>query len=109
MAVSKIVMDKHIPSWEYVGTVNQIHWSSWTCTDNGFVIANIGLLTNNSPWYYYISDTTSDRPVGKIAGSKTDGTSRTIFFPVEKGKTYQQTAYSNVDGASLAFHYYKYI
>lgn len=110
MAVSNIgIMDKHIPSWEYVGNVNGIHWNSWTCPNNGFVIADIGLLTNNSTWYYYISDTTSNRAVGKIAGSKADGTSRTIFFPVEKGKTYRQTDYANVNGSALTFSYYKFI
>lgn len=112
MAVSKIAnigMDKHIPSWEYVGTVNGIHWNSWTCPNNGFVIADIGLLVNDKAWYYYISDTTSNRAVGKIAGSKADGTYRTIFFPVEKGKTYRQTQFANVDGARLTFSYYKFI
>lgn len=109
MAVSTIKMDNHIPSWEYVGLVNQIHWSQWECPSDGFVIFDFGLLTSGSIWYYYINDTTLDFPIGKATGTTCNGTSQTIYFPVQAGHIYKMGANTGVNGSQLNFRYFKFV
>lgn len=96
------------PTWAYAGLVNQIHWSSWTCPEDGMVVADIGLTTNGGVWYYYVNDTTDNFAVGKISGTNANGTSRTVSFPVIKGHTYKQSAFQSVNGSALYFRYYQF-
>lgn len=95
------------PMFEYVGTVNQIHWSSWTAPDDGIVIMDVGWLTNGGFGYYYVQDVTEGINVGKVTTYSVNGTSNTTSFPVIKGHTYKDSAIQNVDGSSFFFRYYK--
>lgn len=94
-------------SLQYVGTVNQIHWSSWTATDDGFVLMDISWLTGGGGGYYYIKDTTDNRYIAKMTTSNANGTSQTRLFPVIKGHTYQKANVEKVDGNYITFHFYK--
>ena len=96
------------PTWTYVGLVNSMHWSSWTCPEDGMVVADIGLMTKGGTWYYYVNDTTDNFAVGKIGGTNANGTSRTISFPVIKGHTYKCVTFTNVNGSALYFRYYQF-
>lgn len=109
MAVSTIKMDNHIPSWEYVGEVNQIHWSSWECPDDGIVVYDFDLTTSGGEWYYYITDTTQNVQIAKASGTNANGTGRTMTFPVIKGHTYKQSAFKNINGSVMHFYYYKFV
>lgn len=95
------------PMFEYVGTVNQIHWSSWTAPDDGIVIMDVGWLTNGGFGYYYVQDATEGINVGKVTTYSVNGTSNTTSFPVIKGHTYKDSAIQNVQGSSFYFRYYK--
>lgn len=95
------------PMFEYVGTVNQIHWSSWTAPDDGIVIMDVGWLTGGGFGYYYVQDATEGINVGKVTTYSVNGTSNTTSFPVIKGHTYKDSAIQNVQGSSFYFRYYK--
>lgn len=99
-----------ILQWLDSTSATGIHWNEngWTCPANGFVVADISLQTGGATWYYYIKDLTADCYVGKIAGTKSDGTSRSILFFVKKGHIYKSTNFSNVMGSPLYMYYYKF-
>lgn len=98
---------KRIPAFEYVGTVNQIHWSQWTAPADGIVIMDVGWLTGGGFGYYYVQDATEGINVGKVTTYSVNGTSNTTSFPVIKGHTYKDSAINNVDGSHFYFRYYK--
>lgn len=93
---------------EYVGTVNQIHWSQWTAPDDGIIIMDVGWLTNGGFGYYYVQDATEGINVGKVTTYSVNGTSNTTSFPVIKGHTYKDSAIQNVEGTAFFFRYYKF-
>ena len=95
------------PTFEYVGNMNQIHWSSWTATADGVIIMDIGWLSGGGVGYYYVKDITANREIAKMTTSSASGTSETRCFPVIKGHTYQVATYSKVDGNHLNFFFYK--
>ena len=95
------------PMFEYVGNMNQIHWSSWTATDDGIILADIGFITGGGTGYYYVKDNTANFDVLKITTSNANGTQQTRCFPVIKGHTYQVDNYDRVNGSALIFHFYK--
>ena len=98
---------QRVPAFEYVGTVNQIHWSQWTAPADGIVIMDVGWLTNGGFGYYYVQDVTEGINVGKVTTYSVNGTSNTTSFPVIKGHTYKDSAIQNVDGSTFYFRYYK--
>lgn len=95
------------PKFEYVGNMNQIHWSSWTATDDGIILADIGFITGGGTGYYYVKDNTANVYVLKITTSNANGTQQTRCFPVIKGHTYKVSDYERVDGNHLNFFFYK--
>ncbi len=95
------------PVFEYVGNMNQIHWSSWTATADGVIVMEIGWTTGGSGGYYYVKDTTANREIAKMTTYSANGTSETRCFPVIKGHTYKVSAYERVDGNHLNFFFYK--
>lgn len=95
------------PTFEYVGNMNPIHWSSWTATDDGIIIADIGFITGGGTGYYYVKDTTANLFVLKITTSNANGTQQTRCFPVIKGHTYKVDNYDRVNGSALIFNFYK--
>lgn len=95
------------PTFEYVGNVNQIHWSSWTATDNGIILADIGFVTGGGTGYYYVKDNTANLDVMKITTANANGTQQTRCFPVIKGHTYQVSNWDKVNGSALTFNFYK--
>ena len=95
------------PTFEYVGNMNQIHWSSWTATDDGVIIMEIGWTTGGGGGYYYVKDITANREIAKMTTYSANGTSETRCFPVIKGHTYQVVNYDRVDGNHLNFFFYK--
>ena len=98
---------QRVPAFEYVGTVNQIHWSQWTAPADGIVIMDVGWRTGGGFGYYYVQDATEGINVGKVTTYSVNGTSNTTSFPVIKGHTYKDSAIQNVDGSSFYFRYYK--
>lgn len=95
------------PTFEYVGNMNQIHWSSWTATDDGIILADIGFITGGGTGFYYVKDNTANFDVLKITTSNANGTQQTRCFPVIKGHTYQVDNFDKVNGSALVFHFYK--
>ena len=95
------------PVFEYVGNMNQIHWSSWTATADGVIIMEIGWSTGGGDGYYYVKDNTGNIEIAKMTTYAANGTSETRCFPVIKGHTYQVAGYSRVDGNHLNFFFYK--
>ena len=95
------------PVFEYVGNMNQIHWSSWTATADGVIIMEIGWVTGGGGGYYYVKDITANREIAKMTTYSANGTSETRCFPVIKGHTYQVAAQAKVDGNHLNFFFYK--
>ena len=95
------------PMFEYVGNMNQIHWSSWTATDDGIILADIGFITGGGTGYYYVKDNTANFDVLKITTSNANGTQQTGCFPVIKGHTYQVDNFDKANGGALVFHFYK--
>lgn len=95
------------PVFEYVGNMNQIHWSSWTATADGVIIMEIGWSTGGGGGYYYVKDNTGNIEIAKMTTYAANGTSETRCFPVIKGHTYQVAGYSRVDGNHLNFFFYK--
>ena len=95
------------PTFEYVGVVNQIHWSEWVAPDNGIVVMDIGWNTGGGFGYYYVKDATDNVSVGKVTTYSINGTSITTSFPVIKGHTYKDEALSGVNGSQFYFRYYK--
>lgn len=95
------------PMFEYVGNMDQIHWSSWTATDDGIIIADIGFNTGGGSGFYYVKDKTANLYVLKITTSNALGTQQTRCFPVIKGHTYQVDTYDKANGSALIFNFYK--
>lgn len=93
---------------EYVGTVNQIHWSEWVAPDDGIIVMDIGWLTGGGFGYYYVKDATANLNVGKVTTYSINGTSNTTSFPVIKGHTYKDAGSSGVNGSEFYFMYYKF-
>ena len=103
------MIKKHIPKWEYVGQVNQIHWSSWECPDDGIIVFDFDLTTSAGIWYYYVTDATQNVLIARSSGTNANGTGRTMTFPVIKGHTYKQSAFANINGSVMHFYYYKFV
>lgn len=106
MAVSKIGMDNHIPSWEYVGDV---YWwgNSWACPADGIVVAQVSYNTSNVDAYWYISDASLSMNVANLTMRGANGTTASTAFPVIKGHTYSTSALAQVNTAHA--YYYKFV
>lgn len=97
---------QYIETLEYVGNYGQtIFDSSWTATDDGIMIEMLGSNTSGATAYWYINDTTENRPVGCIS-MNANGTTNSTCFPIIKGHTYSSAAKAAVNSANAYFFKY---
>lgn len=88
---------------QYVGDYGStIFNGTWTATDNGIMIQMLGSNTSGSNAYWYINDTTENKPVGCISFTA-NGTTNSASFPIVKGHTYASSAVNAVKSATAYF------